>query len=78
MILYTYLIYSHKHTYINIQCIHIYIIYIIYNNVYMCVCIYRLAEIVQCGRIPVYLYDDSSWLPYEGTNISLTHFGLAG
>jgi hypothetical protein len=27
---------------------------------------YRLAEIIQIGRIPVYLYDDISWLPYEG------------
>jgi hypothetical protein len=26
---------------------------------------YRLAEIIQIGRIPVYLYDDISWLPYE-------------
>lgn len=25
---------------------------------------YRLAEIVQTGRIPVYLYDDYAWLPY--------------
>ena len=27
---------------------------------------FRLAEIVQLGRIPVYLYDDYEWLPYGG------------
>lgn len=36
---------------------------------------FRLAEIIQIGRIPVYLYDDVPWLPYEGTDISLNKFG---
>ena len=28
---------------------------------------FRLAEIVQMGRIPVYIFEDFPWLPYEGT-----------
>ena len=24
------------------------------------------SEIVQVGRIPIYLYDDIAWLPYKG------------
>jgi hypothetical protein len=28
---------------------------------------FRLAEIIQLGRIPVYLYEDFPWAPYEGT-----------
>ena len=39
---------------------------------------YRLAEVVQLGRVPVYLYDDVPWVPYEGTNLSLASFGFAG
>ena len=39
---------------------------------------YRLAEVVQVGRVPVYLYDDVPWVPYEGTNLSLSTFGFAG
>jgi hypothetical protein len=39
---------------------------------------YRLAEIVQIGRIPVYLYDDYSWLSYEGTKLDISHFGYSG
>jgi hypothetical protein len=31
---------------------------------------YRLAEIIQLGRIPVYVYDDYEWLPYLKSNIS--------
>ena len=30
------------------------------------------------GRIPVYMYDDVPWLPYEGSNISIAEFGLVG
>ena len=26
---------------------------------------FRLAEIIQLGRIPVYLYEDFPWSPYE-------------
>jgi hypothetical protein len=36
---------------------------------------FRLSEIVQIGRIPVYLYDDYPWIPYAGTNISVASFG---
>ena len=36
---------------------------------------YRLAEIIQTGRIPIYLYDDYEWLPYRGTNISFNSLG---
>ena len=36
---------------------------------------FRLAEIIQIGRIPVYLYDDIPWIPYAGTNISIESFG---
>lgn len=39
---------------------------------------YRLAEVVQIGRVPVYMYDDHPWLPYEGTNISISTFGFSG
>lgn len=28
------------------------------------------------GRMPVFLFDDVPWIPYEGTNISATTFGL--
>jgi hypothetical protein len=28
---------------------------------------FRLAEILQAGRIPIYLYDDIAWLPYPRT-----------
>ena len=28
------------------------------------------------GRMPVFLYDDVPWIPYEGTNISASTFGL--
>ena len=30
------------------------------------------------GRVPVYLYDDVPWLPYENTNISFSSFGFIG
>jgi hypothetical protein len=39
---------------------------------------YRLAEIIQIGRIPAYLYDDIPWIPYEGTNASIETFGFIG
>ncbi len=38
---------------------------------------YRLAEIVQIGRIPAYMYDDMRWLPYVGTNASVEAFGFS-
>ena len=33
---------------------------------------FRFSEIIQLGRIPIYVYDDIPWIPYEGTtNISI-------
>lgn len=28
---------------------------------------FRLAEVVQIGRLPIYVYDDYPWIPYAGT-----------
>lgn len=28
------------------------------------------------GRLPIYLYDDICWFPYEGTNKSIETFGF--
>ena len=39
---------------------------------------YRLAEIIQAGRLPAYLYDDIKWIPYEGTEASIHNFGFVG
>ncbi len=39
---------------------------------------YRLAEIVQMGRIPVVLFNDVAWLPYENTEMDFRLFGLLG
>ena len=39
---------------------------------------YRLAEIVQLGRIPVLLYDDVAWYPYPHSNKSVTVIGYVG
>jgi hypothetical protein len=38
---------------------------------------YRLSEVVQIGRIPVYIYNDVPWIAYEGSNISVTNIGFA-
>ena len=37
---------------------------------------FRLGEIIQLGRIPIYLYEDFPWSPYEGSGTSdlLSHF----
>ena len=37
---------------------------------------YRLSEIIQIGRIPVYLFDDYKWVPYAKSNISVDNFGF--
>mmetsp|Transcript_2359 Transcript_2359/g.3629 ORF Transcript_2359/g.3629 Transcript_2359/m.3629 type:complete len:388 (-) Transcript_2359:16-1179(-) len=37
---------------------------------------YRFAEIVQVGRIPVYMFNDFSWAAYEGTPAAITEFGF--
>lgn len=39
---------------------------------------FRLAEIIQLGRIPVYLYDDAPWAPYERSALSVDHVGYKG
>jgi hypothetical protein len=36
---------------------------------------YRLSEIIQIGRIPIYLYDDTPWIPYQGSDVSIERFG---
>ena len=30
------------------------------------------------GRIPIFLYNDLPWIPYQGTNLSAEHFGFIG
>jgi hypothetical protein len=37
---------------------------------------FRFAEIIQMGRVPVYLWDDVPWIPYAGTSIRIEFFGL--
>ncbi len=39
---------------------------------------YRVAEIVQMGRIPVVLFNDVAWLPYDHTALDFRQFGLVG
>ena len=39
---------------------------------------YRLAEIIQIGRLPVYMYNDVSWLPYAASPADVGFFGLVG
>lgn len=40
---------------------------------------FRLAEIVQLERIPVYIHSkDERWAPYEGSNISIDAIGFSG
>ena len=36
---------------------------------------FRFSEIIQMGRIPVFLWDDVPWIPYQGSEISIEHFG---
>jgi hypothetical protein len=37
---------------------------------------YRLAEIVQVGRIPVFMYSDVPWTPYQGSSIGVESIGF--
>ena len=37
---------------------------------------YRLSEVIQCGRIPIYMYDDIPWFPYQGSNYSIEALGF--
>lgn len=38
---------------------------------------YRLAEVIQTGRIPLFLYSgEVAWVPYRGTNISVEAIGF--
>lgn len=39
---------------------------------------FRFAESIQMGRIPVFLYNDYPWIPYLGTNISISTYGFVG
>lgn len=39
---------------------------------------YRMAEVIQIGRIPVLLYNDVPWIPYDGSNVSVRELGFAG
>jgi hypothetical protein len=39
---------------------------------------FRFAESVQMGRIPVFVYDDLPWIPYDGSNISVGLYGFSG
>ena len=38
---------------------------------------FRLAEAVQMGCIPVYLWDDDDWSPYKGTEAHISNFGYS-
>eukprot|EP01041_Mallomonas_annulata_P001111 gene1111-2158_t len=37
---------------------------------------FRMVEIIQLGRVPVYLYSDMPWIPYEGSEADFHHLGL--
>lgn len=39
---------------------------------------FRFSEIVQMGRIPIFVWDDLPWIAYEGTNLSIHTYGFAG
>jgi len=39
---------------------------------------FRLAEVVQVGRIPVYIYNDIPWVPYVGSELSVYELGYVG
>lgn len=39
---------------------------------------FRLAEIIQSGRVPVYMYDDYEWVPYQGSFEGFDKYGLIG
>lgn len=39
---------------------------------------FRLAEVVQVGRIPVYIYNDIPWVPYVGSPLSVYELGYVG
>ena len=39
---------------------------------------FRIGEVMQLGRIPVYIYDTLPWLPYEGTEFSLERVAIVG
>lgn len=37
---------------------------------------FRLAEVVQLGRVPVYVYGDAPWVPYAGTPAGCDRLGF--
>mmetsp|Transcript_8300 Transcript_8300/g.8458 ORF Transcript_8300/g.8458 Transcript_8300/m.8458 type:complete len:372 (+) Transcript_8300:148-1263(+) len=36
---------------------------------------FRVAEIIQIGRLPIYIYSDIPWVPYRDTSIDYNNFG---
>lgn len=36
---------------------------------------FRFAESIQMGRIPVFLYNDIPWIPYQGSEFSIETYG---
>jgi len=38
---------------------------------------FRLAESVQMGRVPVYLWNDIPWVPYAGSDVSVEAIGFS-
>jgi hypothetical protein len=38
---------------------------------------FRYTEIIQLGRVPVFLWDDVPWIPYEGTSLGADSLGLS-
>jgi hypothetical protein len=37
---------------------------------------FRFSESIQMGRVPVFMYDDIPWVPYNGTEIAAETFGF--
>lgn len=37
---------------------------------------FRFSESIQLGRVPVLLYDDIAWHPYQGTNLDILTYGF--
>jgi hypothetical protein len=39
---------------------------------------FRMSEVVQIGRVPVYIYDDCAWLPYGRSDLDMHALGYVG
>ena len=53
----------------------------IYNNTLLNLCprgvgrtSFRLYEVIHVGKLPVYMYSDIPWIPYEGTSADMREF----